>query len=278
MNLSRLVSRSVDVLPWGLRNNVKSIPLIAAAQRWILKRTLEDRVFVHRISAGPAKGLNFRVRMPDDKLYWTGTWEHEVTTAIASLVPARGICFDVGAHRGFMAGVMLRGGARAAYCFEPNPANLEKIRDLTDLNPDLDLNVISCAVGETDGTATFAIMPESSMGKLASSPFQPEAAVVDRVSVQVRSLDSLLECGEVPVPAFIKIDIEGAELSALKGASRLIERHGPIFLIEVHSPDLAQSCRQFLTAAGYRTRFVQERVELADPAAYRVCHLIAERR
>lgn len=277
MNLSLLVSRSVDVLPWGLRNQVKSIPLLAAAQRWILKRTLDEREFVYRISAGPAKGLNFRVRMPDDKLYWTGTWEHDVTTAIASLAPPGSVCFDVGGHRGFMAGVMLRNGARSAYCFEPNPANVAKIRDLAGLNPDLDLHLVPCAVGEADGTATFAIMPESSMGKLDSSPFQPEAAVVDHLTVQVRSLDSLIDGGEVPIPSFVKIDIEGAELGALKGASKLIEKHGPSFLIEVHSLQLALACRDLLIAAGYRTRFVQERVELANPVAYRVCHLVAER-
>jgi FkbM family methyltransferase len=277
MNLSLLLSRSVDVLPWSLRNQVKHIPVLRVAQRWLLRRGLQDQQFVYRISAGPAKGLNFRVRMPDDKLYWTGTWEHDVTTAIASLVPPGSVCFDVGGHRAFMAGVMLRNGARTAYCFEPNPSNGEKINDLAALNPGLDLRLMPIAVGDADGTATFSIMPESSMGKLESSPFQPGAATVEHLTVKVRSLDSLIAAGEVEVPDFVKIDIEGAELSALQGAAQLIERRGPTFLIEVHSLELALKCRELLTAAGYRTRFVQDHVQLEDPAAYVVSHLIAER-
>jgi hypothetical protein len=133
------------------------------------------------------------------------------------------------------------------------------------------------AAGDADGTATFSVMPESSMGKLASSPFQPDAASVDHLTVNVRSLDSLIAAGEAEAPDFVKVDVEGAELSALQGAARLIEDHGPSFLIEVHSIELARGCRQVLSAAGYRTRFVQKEVRLDDPATYRVSHLIAER-
>jgi FkbM family methyltransferase len=277
VNIASLLSRSVDVLPWGLRNQVKSIPLLAAAQRWVVRRAMDDQEFVYRISAGPAKGLNFRVHMPDDKLYWTGTWEHDVTTAIASLIRPGMVCYDIGSHRGFMAGVMLRNGGRTAYCFEPNPANAAKIEDLAALNPDLDLRLMRFAVGGTDGAATFSIMPESSMGKLASSPFQPEAAAVDAVTVQIRSLDSLLAAGGIEPADFLKIDIEGAELTALQGAARLIAERKPSFLIEVHSRDLAIDCRDLLVAAGYRTRFVQSEVRLGAADEYRVSHLVAER-
>lgn len=277
MNVSAIIARSVDLLPWSLRNRIKSIPGVAGAQRWIIERTMHGREFVHRISAGPARGLVFRVHMPADKLYWTGTWEHDVTTVIAKLARPGAVCCDIGGHRGFMAGVMLRAGASRVYCFEPNPTNAEAIEDLAALNPEADLRVLRYAVSAADGEAQFSVMPESSMGKLASSSFQHDAKTVETFQVTVRSLDSLIFSSEIPAPDFIKIDIEGAELDALVGASQLIADRGPTFLIELHSLALAQGCRELLEGAGYAVRYVQKDVRLKSEETYRVCHMIATR-
>jgi hypothetical protein len=51
------------------------------------------------------------------------------------------------------------------------------------------------------------------------------------------TVDSFLESRQLPAPDFIKIDVEGAELLVLKGASRwLAEGHRPVMLIELFAP------------------------------------------
>ena len=52
--------------------------------------------------------------------------------------------------------------------------------------------------------------------------------------VPVLSLDTWLEQVEQPEPNLIKIDIEGAETSALRGMERTLRQAGPALIIELH--------------------------------------------
>jgi hypothetical protein len=68
------------------------------------------------------------------------------------------------------------------------------------------------------------------------------------VEVSQTTLDELAE--QYGLPDLIKMDIEGAELDALQGASNVL-LHGPSLFIEVHSPDLVDRVAGLLDAAGY---------------------------
>jgi FkbM family methyltransferase len=273
--LWRLLSRSVDLIPWVLRDKIRNVPGLAALQRIILRWTLDGKEFSHLINAGPAAGLRMRIRMPDDKLYWTGTWENDVTLRMVELVRSGSVCYDIGGHRGFMAGIMALRGARTVYCFEPNPDNAREVQELARLNPHLNIVLMACAVGAQDGVACFSVMPQSSMGKLATSTFQFGAEHTGEIEVQVRSLDSLVLAGEIEPPAFVKIDIEGAELAALQGAAALIKRHRPRLLIEVHSFELVEGCRSWLSERGYELSTVERGRTASSEADFSVCHVVA---
>ncbi|MDF1734033.1 MAG: FkbM family methyltransferase [Minwuia sp.] len=276
MSLKRLLARSVDILPWGMRNRIKSLPLVAPLQRWLVNSAMKDAEFVHRITAGPARGLTMRISLPDDKLYWTGTWEQDVTTALAAEVTQGMVCYDIGSHRGFMAGVMAASGAAEVICFEPNPENAATIEDLIALNPAMRLSLQTCAVGAEDTTATFEVMPETSMGKLSSSSFQHGTDGQTRIEVQVVRLDTLVDRQVIAPPDLLKIDIEGAEQDALLGAESTVARFRPVLLIEVHSHDLLISCRQWLAERNYRMRVVQQDLDTITAANFHVCHLVAK--
>lgn len=271
----QLLAKSVDILPWDLRKRVRTIPIVAHAQRWLVSRFMSGQTFVHRISAGPAKGILLRLRLPEDKLYWTGTWEHDVTTALASLVRPGMICFDIGSHRGFMAGVMAANGAGRAVCFEPNPENARTIRDMASLNPAMRIEVLPYAVGAENGRGSFEVMPESSMGKLSASTFQREVTGTSRIDVEIRTIDGLVESEEVPPPGLVKIDIEGAEMDALRGAERVIVKSRPIMLIEVHSYQLLVQCGEWLRERRYRVKALQRPIEEMTAENFAVCHLLA---
>src|SRR5690349_16529357 len=70
-----MLRRSVGLVPWKWRGAIKRLPLIAPVQRWLLMRFLEGREFVHTVDAGPAGGLRYPIKLPDDKGIWTGTYE-----------------------------------------------------------------------------------------------------------------------------------------------------------------------------------------------------------
>ena len=170
---------------------------------------------------------------------------------------------------------MALAGASRVYCFEPNPENISRLEKLCLLNPQLSLQVVPVAVAECDGTANFSVMPEDTMGKLATSDFQKNAESAELLEVTVRSLDSLMREFDWHNVGLVKIDVEGAELSVLKGGIELLKLCRPILIIEIHTFDLLGQCRLFLEEQDYRVRVVENSLYTVDVNSFRVCHLEA---
>jgi FkbM family methyltransferase len=241
----------------------------------LLAGFVEGHEFIHKVDAGPARGLKYPVTLPQDKGIWTGTYELEFSENLAAAVRPGDVCLDVGGWRGFFSGVFGLAGARRVYTFEPLPANCAQIHRLVELNPQLPLTLFEVAVGEKAGQLEFCIMPQSSMGKLAASSFQQEEKGQSRIQVQVVSLDELLAQGKIEPPGVVKIDVEGAEVFVLRGAKRLLAQYQPRLFLEIHSRELAKECEAILTGAGYNVR-VMETGRAPDFANEpEVCHFAA---
>jgi FkbM family methyltransferase len=77
----------------------------------------------------------------------------------------------------------------------------------------------------------------------------------NRIDVPATTLDTFSKNNRL-VPKVIKIDIEGAELLALRGASELLQKHRPVVIVEIHPFWLPQGqtweqILEFLRGYGY---------------------------
>ncbi|NEP53985.1 MAG: FkbM family methyltransferase [Moorea sp. SIO3C2] len=275
---SNLLQKSVSIVPWTLRRYIKHIPLIAPLQRWIVNYLLRNNQFVYTINAGPARGLHYPVHLPEDKQIWTGTYEVEFSILLANAVKPGDVCYDIGGFRGFFSGVLALAGAKQVCIFEPFPENCQQIQAVIDANPGLSaLKLHEMALGEQSGNVEFLVMPESSMGKLASSSFQLEVQEQKKISVPIESIDELIKVGSLKIPNLIKIDVEGAELSVLKGAFHTLKKAKPILFIEIHSRELSRDCYEFLKTFDYSSIIVLETNKKPDFITEpEVCHFIVE--
>jgi FkbM family methyltransferase len=264
MTANRFVTKALSMIPFGVRDRIRAIPGVAGLQRAVVARTLDGREFEHRVDAGPAKGITFLLRMPEDKGIWTGTYEIDFATRLAACVKPGTVAYDIGSWHGFFAGVMAAQGAAQVHVFEPLPANADRIRRLVALNQGSSITLHPCAVGERDAEMDLMIMPETSMAKLEPSTFQAGETSEERVRVKVRSIDTMIDAGEIAPPALIKIDVEGAEAMVLLGARKTIRDHRPMIFAEVHSAWLLEQCRRLLEAEGYGIDLID-----ADPVAAR---------
>lgn len=267
--LRTILRKSIGFVPWGLRARVKRLPLVAPLQRWLLSRFLEGREFVHTVDAGPARGLKYPITLPQDKGIWTGTYELELATLVAAATRPGESALDVGGWRGFFGGVMALAGASPVYIFEPTPANCTQIRRMIELNPELSIELVEAALSQEEGLLEFVLMPESSMGKLSTSSFQEYNQSGRKIQVRTAALDGLLAAGKIRPPSVIKIDVEGAELLVLRGASKLLAIYRPTLFMEIHSPQLAHDCRALLEATGYE-------VQVLEPGECEICHFHAK--
>lgn len=262
--MRKLMRVLLKVVPFPVRNRIKSIPILAALQRAIVARTLDGREFEHEVDAGPAKGITFLVRMPEDKGIWTGTYEIDFASRLAASVIPGAVAYDIGSWHGFFAAVMAAQGASDVHAFEPLPANAERIRRLITLNPGRAITLHAFAVGEREAEMDLMIMPETSMAKLEASAFQASKTCMERVRVNVQSIDAMIAAGEIAPPALMKIDVEGAELMVLAGARETIRGYNPVIFAEVHSASLLDQCGQYFSAESYAMELID-----ADPAAAR---------
>lgn len=273
--ISWLLRKSISLVPWSSRESIRKQPILASMQRALLRRFVAGKEFVHVVDAGPARGLKCLVELPADKGIWTGTYERPFASAMSEAITPGDVCYDIGGWRGYFSGVMALAKAAQVIVFEPLPDNAERVRSIIDLNPDLPIRLFDCAIGESNGKAKLLVMPESSMAKLTTSLFESTEREIGSIEVDVATLDSLIEGNVIPPPDLVKIDVEGAELSVLKGFSRSLERHKPVLFLEVHSRKLAKLCRDFLATRGYTLRVV----ETGDPPDFEsepdVCHLVA---
>jgi len=242
----RLLSGSIRMVPGPLRGIIRSIPGVAAAQRSAIEMVGRNEEFEHTIDYGPAKGLRMPVRLPDDKGFWKGTYEEGFCARLAAAVKPGDVCHDIGAFRGYTAGVMALAGAAEVQAFEPAPVNQQAVRRVMALNPALPIQLTAAAVGAEEGTIKITIHEDASMNFVGEDKS-------GRPSIEVRmlALDSAIASGEAVAPRLLKIDVEGAEASVLRGAPKALRESVREIFVELHHQQAKEECERLLTEAGF---------------------------
>lgn len=154
-----------------------------------------------------------------------------------------GMCVvDVGANEGlftlfFRKRVGLGGRVIA---LEPSVRELIHLKRNLRINRFLDVEVVPLAVGDHVGRARLSLAEAGHAGHNAlGTPAAPWVSVVDQVEVEVSTLDTLSDARNWPRIDLIKMDIEGSELRALRGADRLLARDRPMLLLEAEQESLS---------------------------------------
>ena len=128
------------------------------------------------------------------------------------------------------------------FTFEFAPENLEIFERNVKLNPQLSqrIEVVQRALWDSSGQV------------IHYAPYGPATSVVhsqqdaDSLQVTTLSIDDFVSESKLPRVDFIKMDIEGAELKALKGAERTLRSFGPRLAISVYHRD-----RDFMDIPNY---------------------------
>lgn len=161
---------------------------------------------------------------------------------------------DIGANCGYMSfAAAERVGPRGEIiAFEPSPLTGELLEKNISLNPQANIEPHHVAVGQQSGKLNFHSVPQRSGYSSLRAAGRPAEEVSE---VEVIALDDWLE--RLPAVRLIKLDIEGAELMALRGARALLDRDRPYLIIEVDDTFLrelngsaAELC-ELLQGAGY---------------------------
>lgn len=176
--------------------------------------------------------------------------------------------WDVGAHFGYhtLCFAQLVGESGRVFAFEPNPANLHRLRLHLERNTELAkrIVVVPKAAAAQDGHTTLVFSDEVETGESSCSyvdgallPRTPETySQFRQQTVPTVTLDSFLDSGCSAPPSVVKIDVEGAEWLVLQAARRLLATQAPTLLIEVHNIRLMFEVQRLLASSGYELELV----------------------
>jgi FkbM family methyltransferase len=175
---------------------------------------------------------------------------------------------DVGAHWGLYT-LLAAGTARRVIAFEPSRENARILRRNVSLAGAANVEVRQEVVSDVDGDVPFFDYAGRAWGTTMMTGQLAHDSMTEVLRPGVR-LDSLAD-----PPDLIKMDVEGVEERALRGAARLLETGAPILVLEVHSTRLLQQGSSEEALAGWlveRGYDITRLDELTAAGGERVCH------
>lgn len=139
------------------------------------------------------------------------------------------VFIDCGAYNGDTINEILKRipNFKQIIALEPDLNNFNKLTKK--YNNNSKIRCINAGAYDKDGTVIFDTTNGLQSGKIINSPEQ-ERKKEELTNIKVKMIDNL----EIENVSFIKMDIEGAELNALKGAEKTILKYKPKLAISIY--------------------------------------------
>lgn len=238
------------------------LPLSAATAEWYADRIRKYPAILGDLNGRRNVqfpiGITMNVGIVDvieRSLLTTGTWDLIVQKCLQQLLTAGDTFLDVGANIGYfsMLASKIVGEAGTVVSFEPSARALTRLTLHACMNRCRNLLVCSHAVGEVAERAALNWANATNIG--GSTINRGSGAHVE--AIVVRRLDDV--CQELSLrPRLMKMDIEGFELFALKGAIQMLQQHHPDVICELTGAFLrdhgqsSESLVRFMEELNYR--------------------------
>lgn len=181
---------------------------------------------------------------------------------ISRFVPRSAVVFDIGAHAGQYTKLFARSASSGrVYAFEPGSYARAILRSVVTLHRLGNVSVLPFALGAVCGVDTLSV-PLKAGGSFGfglshlGRPQQRWAAVAQEL-VGLATLDAVAAGLGLDRLDFVKADVEGWELSLLRGGEQTLRRFRPILVIELLTQHLARADNRvedafaFLADLGY---------------------------
>ncbi|MDB5501321.1 MAG: FkbM family methyltransferase [Tardiphaga sp.] len=186
------------------------------------------------------------------------SYEDELELLFRHSVDVDYTLLDCGANYGYWSVLVSSApfGAHKAIAIEPSAQNFAKLSNNARINGGR-FEPIKCAIGAVRGTANLSGTKHEAFSIAGAADAAGE-------QVPVLALDDLLDDGRVSANGkyLIKLDVEGVEIEAIKGGTRLLQADS-VIMCEEHGNDPAHTVSRFILEHTPLKLFVR------DPASNR---------
>ena len=206
----------------SLRDRLRNVPIAA-----YLYHRLRDVLLL----GAPMARTPYGFKMAGNAAVRFGRFEPEEVALVRSLLGDCAALIDVGANIGLYS-CLARSVGRRAVAIEPHPGNLRLLRANLAANGWQDTEIVARGLAAAQGSAEL-------FGTNTGASLVPGWAALSRrtllrQTVELTTLDALLEGRFASERLLIKVDIEGSEFAMLRGAARTLERvPAPAWMVEI---------------------------------------------
>jgi FkbM family methyltransferase len=206
--------------------------------------------------------IKLKLAIPNSLCKWralTLSTKEPETLEWIDAFPNNSILWDIGANIGLYSLYAAKRGGCQVWAFEPSVFNLEILARNIFLNKLTDkICIVPIALSDSLGNSKMRMTTTEWGGALStfSQKFGWDGKPIEHIfELQTigMSMDYVTERLEIPMPDFIKLDVDGLEHFILKGGPIILRRIKSI-LIEINDEFQEQSkeCKQLLSDAGLK--------------------------
>ncbi|GCD43748.1 FkbM family methyltransferase [Streptomyces paromomycinus] len=160
-------------------------------------------------------------------IYLFGVWEPHLTRWLERRLRPGDVFVDVGANIGYYSLLASRlvGEKGAVVALEASPDFHRVLRKQVALNGCGNVRAVNAAISDREEMLTFILASSHNMGANSIVPYAGEAESTFEVAAQ--PLSDVLSADELARARVIKIDVEGAEGSVVRGLDPLLDQLRP---------------------------------------------------
>jgi FkbM family methyltransferase len=198
----------------------------------LLRMTLPERDIAIKLNSDATFAFPYGDGYWSKLLNRTFSYENELELLFRDSVGVDYTLIDCGANFGYWSVLISSApyGSHKAIAIEPSSQNFAKLKKNSEINSNR-FEAMKCAIGATRGTARLSGTKHEAFSIAGDAGAGGE-------DVPVVALDNLLDDGKISSGGkyLIKLDVEGVEIEAIKGGTRLLQGDS-VLLCEEHGND-----------------------------------------
>ena len=216
---------------------------------------------------GLAAGYRICVSPRENLGYLLGLADTPLQTAIRQYVSCGDTVYDIGANIGYVCLMLAKqvGSQGRVVAFEPVPQIFELLNRNVGLNTLSNITTLNVAASNESCEATIRVPECLSMSSMVWHRNDPSAI---ELRIKTKAIDELVKAGDLALPSFVKIDVEGAEGLVLEGMQDTIANRKPVLFLEC-SDIGRQTAWPLLRNLGYRCQLASTRKSVDTFEEYR---------
>ncbi|MXN67425.1 FkbM family methyltransferase [Stappia sp. GBMRC 2046] len=168
-----------------------------------------------------------------------GYHEPAMTFLLERLSESKHSLLDIGSHLGYFSVLFASVPDHEATAIELDPSNFRELERCFNWQAEPvrgQLHAVNLGISDVQGTLNLPQNRPHNASHHINSAFKGETELM---AVELTTIDDFVSRMSRP-PDVVKIDVEGFEVPALRGASRLLAENKPVLLIEVHPPQIRE--------------------------------------